>query len=126
MPQRPVGLDMNLSQPNKLLRPNIIKSKLLITLLKIYSSDFGHFHVVLMKSVGQLACLLICVSANTPSPSMRVCGKLLLLSYWLINRSLKFYSRIAPIFAWGWGWQSEVADLFRLCPKNQIHIITYI
>ena len=67
MPQRPLGLDMNLSQPIRLLRPSIIKSTLLITLLKL-QFRFRLFHVVLMKSVGQLACLLIGVSANTPSP----------------------------------------------------------
>ena len=70
MPQRPVRPDMNLSKPNKLLRPNIIKSKVLITIiiLKLYSSDFGHFHVALMKSVGQLAFLLICVSLIPLTP----------------------------------------------------------
>ena len=49
-----------------------MESKLLITLFELYRSDFGHFQVVFMKSVGQLACLPIFVSANTPSPSKEV------------------------------------------------------
>ena len=63
---------MNLSQPNKLSRPKIIRSKLLITLFELYCSDFCHFCIVLVQSVGQLACFPIFVSADTPSPSVLV------------------------------------------------------
>ena len=46
---------------------------------------------------------------------MSIHGYSLLVSDWLINHSLKFYSRIAPAFAKGWGGGAIVEKIPFFC-----------